>query len=421
MTIYIRNFLLSLILLIYTYIQFIFLSTTPVGFDEAWHMFIFSQSDTGEFFFQLRQIAHPPVYFFINHLISYVSNTPETYRLVSLCCNLAGIIVLSRILQSLKLDTFSFASILIFFAFSINQTIIACSIRGYALMNFLVLLSFLFLLKNQLQHFLLSAFLAIFTHFAACFIYLSLALLALIKFQKVSRKVAIFLIFTSLCLAGYLQITDHKVAKLSYLKEHFYYTGNLIDFFLTNIKSLFEHLFPELLVLPLLLLILLWIRKNKDFKEYFIALPFITLIAIFIASLMQLYPFGGHMRHQYILVLPAITALGIALAKTENKIFNRLICIFLLSVQILNTYQIKANNIGNNDFWSPQNAPLITKYQACNKTLILNFYQLAANPQIIQKINFIHALNPRLREYKIEGDFCTNDIKLLLHLSYSAT
>ena len=305
---------------------------TFIDFDEWQHVFMASGARWSDVAFELRTNAHPPLFFLLlRPLVFLAPQNAAVYRIISIAAGTGSIVVVALIARKI----FDSAAVQLLcaaaFALSADAIVISDEIRSYQLTVFLVLLAFLFWLemflpangvpvrKSPFVGFAISSSLAVSSHYSAVFFLGASLAVSLLLYARPMRK-SVWLFATAMavpCAVFGFQYFIHAAGQpiQGYLYD--FYRGytpseSAAAFVARNARNFFNLFSPLALrttatFLPLLLLCVaasawalskrLRTRKNAAAATL---LAGIMVLELLLASILQKYPFGGMLRHQYI-------------------------------------------------------------------------------------------------------------------------
>ncbi len=311
---------------------------TFIDFDEWQHLFMASSPRWSDLAFELRTNAHPPLFFLLLGGIVRLGNV-GLYRAISIGSGVGSIVLIGLIARRVLSSPILALVCAVAFALSADAIAISTEIRSYQLAIFLVLMAFLCWLAmfaktdgpigaRPCAGFAVFSSLAVSSHYSVAF-FLGACVAISIPFalalpRDSERKKSLWLMATALgfpCAIFACEYFVHAgVQPIQGYLADFYRGGTadetLFSFTVRNFRNFFNLFSPvELrndeaflaLVLPLLaagawiVLRRLRARRSKA-RESVSAIAFALVIAfaLYAASLARKYPFGGMLRHQYI-------------------------------------------------------------------------------------------------------------------------
>lgn len=318
-----------------------------IDYNSFWHVFIARNLSR-----EWRTLAHPPLYLLLLKAVQAVGHAPLVYRSIGIFSGAAAVYLFGRILEKLGART---AVVLVgaaAMALASNPIGLSLTIESYALCVVFILGSFFFYLdlvapgtapalRGRIAFAVLAA-LALLTHYFAG-LYLGACVAAPFLAAAISpssreslrrslpgRWKADALTFASLAGIGLFVyeifakswVGKPKGLPIFYFDRRF---ETLPHFLVRNFRNTFGLLVPVeatraryalagLALLFALVLVLAVAGKNSDPRRAMPALFSILLLfgGALLGSL-RLYPFGGAMRHQYLLYVFTLLAAFVAL------------------------------------------------------------------------------------------------------------
>lgn len=163
-------------------IRLVFINQHDFWFDEAVSMFVANQP-TSALLTTAALDNHPPLYFLLLKIWSMISTDYLFLRLLSIILGSATIAVAYKLFSKLTNDRIAFLATILF-ALSPLHVYYSTEVRMYSLLVLTTLLSILFYLKfiktrstNSLFYLFLASILALYTHYYAILVILSLNVL----------------------------------------------------------------------------------------------------------------------------------------------------------------------------------------------------------------------------------------------------
>jgi hypothetical protein len=318
----------------------------PLEFNSIWHVFIARNLSR-----EWHNIAHPPLYLVLLRAVQVFGHTVLVYRAISIVSGVAAVYLVGRVLQ--KLGTARQAARLGALAMGLagNSIYLSITVEAYALCIVFVLWSYLFYLDlfvptpalgaNRTAFAVLSCF-AVLTHYfaglylAACVAAPVLAAAVDRSYRKALRTalpgrwredVAMLLPPAFLGLILYELMAKNWIGSVKGLPA-FYFdrrTETAPHFLVRTLKNTSELLVPATLpraryalaglAISLIVVLLITARGARaDARRWAPALFFGSfLFGGAILGLLRLYPFGGAMRHQFLIFLFALLSAFVAL------------------------------------------------------------------------------------------------------------
>jgi uncharacterized membrane protein len=370
-----------------------------LGYDGFWHVFIARQSDWSHLWEEIRLNAHPPFFYLcLEAAIATFGTSLLVYRLVPIAATLAATWLVGRIVERASADRWLPAIAAFAFGSSLATVSIGLDVRAYALMVALVLAacsSFLELADSAFstaRHrarvlFALTTTLAVMTHYvAALFLVACFAapvLLGLVDQAYGSRLVrqgrrhlvANFLTLgvpAAILAIEYAAHIGARPRRFNHVRSFLFdpQREGSIEFVWRSTKSLLELFVPPLeyrpvastliangpqisgvaavLVVVAALAATTWLvcgtarsgcRRESISRRLLALLPAVMTILLVALALLERYPYGGPLRHQFFLF--PFTVIFIALLvdevslRTSRRIRALFVALFAL-VTLLN-------------------------------------------------------------------------------------
>jgi len=324
--------------------------TYYIEYDGYWHVFIAKQT-WSNLLVEYQATAHPPLFFFLLRGAIGLGDSRLIYRLVSILSALGAIFVIGRIARDVTGS--ALAAVLAAFVFGLSESaiVISLEVRSYMLCAFFMLLAF----ENYLKivslkpcqsdraariGFSVSLCLAILSHYSALF-FLMACLTAplclavvnaeyrarLFAFARARWSANLLTILPALAIGLALYWFQGRTfaTPLAYLSR-FYFdpagSESRIQFLLRNLQNTFDLFSPvrfEPALIPLCVfaaIAVYFARSQRDTRDIMASLTiaaFLLMLGAFmLASLRGRYPFGGGMRHQF-LMFPFLVLTAVAL------------------------------------------------------------------------------------------------------------
>ena len=335
----------------------IYLATLiPLSYDGLWHLFIAKQDTWAGMFNEQQLVTHPPLYFVLLRLACEFGATLLTYRAVSILAALGGVVLMWGIARKTTTHPWAPAAAAFAFAVSVPQVLVTLQLRSYMLCLFFVLWSFYYYLDviqgaggkvrwTTWLGFALPLLLAILSHYFAAFYLLTCVaapfFIATInanyrsrfpKFLGANFVPGLLSLLPIFAVLAYLYFTHMQqfAKRQGYLLQFYFdWTGSesAPRFFLRTTQNLFnllspisisgEHdFFPVVFLLIGVTVAAVFLLHTRQSDRHMVeGMPMVFALFIlggFIcASFVGVYPYGGHLRHQFLLypfVLLAIVA-----------------------------------------------------------------------------------------------------------------
>jgi hypothetical protein len=335
------DFLLLAIVLLSAIPRLYLGATQFVEYDGYWHVFVAQQDRWANFVWDWRQVVHPPLYFFLLRETLWIGKSDLAYRAISLLAGLVSIVVLGRIASKMMRSAMTPALAALAYGLAMPAIITSCEVRAYMLCTLFLLISYTFFLdmigreepggsvKGRIM-FVVSAMLACATeYYAAFFVVAVFALSVLVPVLRRSVplwkawawEAATYVpVFGVMVYLYAYHVSTHAVLQQHLLPFYYRSTGPepLGEFLLRNLQSTFDMFSPwpapgrtVFLIIAaalvaavcgtLWLLRRLWEPRNLAAAATVVVTTLI-LLEIIVASLKRVYPFGGFLRQQSLLI-----------------------------------------------------------------------------------------------------------------------
>ena len=321
----------------------------PVGYDGFWHLFAARNLAR-----EVSNVAHPPLYLLLLAACDRIASRPLAYRAVSIAAGTVSVLLVARVLEKLRLSPAVVALAAFAAALAPSAIVLSCEVRSYALCAMFVLLAFLCLLDlarwdrpcppRPRVGFAVFSSLALLSHYAAAFFVAASALapgLAAIvdpdarralRRRPWSRWVADAATFAVPALVAailFLALARPWVHSLSHLPQYYFRPAleSAAAFLIRTSSETLHLLWPVSLgsraveaaflgaAAVGLFLVAGWrgaIAALASERTIPAAMLLILLIGGAAAALAGRYPFGGAMRHQFLILLFAFLAVAVA-------------------------------------------------------------------------------------------------------------
>jgi hypothetical protein len=315
---------------------------TVISFDEWQHLFMAGSARWSDLSYELRTNAHPPLFFLLLRGILKLRNV-ALYRSVSIASGVGSIVVVGLIARKLFRSPAVQLLCAAVFALSADAISISAEIRSYQLTVFLVLLAFLFWLgmfhagdkkeedgKTRTRSgigFAICVSLAVSSHYSAVFFLAACLIVSVARIVK-SRLWPVAAAMLVPCTVFAVEYFVHASVQpvQGYLAD--YYFGGTpgetwLSFAIRNFGNFFNLFSPIELhspsaFIPVILLLCAagaWALMTPARSRPAILLAAVMTVELLAAALARKYPFGGMLRHQYI-VGPFLLIAGFAILDT---------------------------------------------------------------------------------------------------------
>ncbi|HUP24571.1 MAG TPA: hypothetical protein VNB06_16715 [Thermoanaerobaculia bacterium] len=319
-----------------------------LGYDSLWHVFIARQESWPNFWREVQDNAHPPLFYLLLKLaVEALGTSLLVYRAVSIGAIVVATILVGRIAKTVTGSGWWGVVAGAAFGLSSNAIEIGLEVRAYAVAVALLLVAFGAYLgwlrtppeRSALREqalFSVALTAAVVTHYSA-FFFLAAATSALgvlcccerswraraaLEWKVARRRMATGLMFGVPALAAVISYTIHVklwVQRFNHLPGFLYESGNesILEFVVRTAGSLVLLMSPDVgdgatwLALAVGLVAgAVWLATRRVFRAslamvVFVVLAVMVLLNLF-AALAGRYPFGGHLRHE-IFLFPFVT------------------------------------------------------------------------------------------------------------------
>lgn len=373
-----------------------------IEYDGYWDIFIASQNTWNTLRWELAQTAHPPLFYLFLKLPLLVDSTRLVCRSIPLLAGLGSIILVGKIVGTLSRQPFSGPLAALAFGGSMAAIVMSVEVRPYMLATFFVLAAFhqyVTLLRADAEtspgaetRFTVFSILALLTHYYTAFFLMACAVYpAAVAVANREYRCALLIYLTKrrvglatralaiVSVAGCLYAAhgSRLLLLLNHLPEHYYQPGRetLLSFLLRNAHNTFNLFAPipiprgeDFLSLAMTFVVLLVLafhltpfhRKTEDVPAA-APLSFSLLIVglIVIASVMGKYPFGGRLRHQFIVFPFLLTGFYVFLDRLaglvkEERFRKQILVLCAMAVAYLSVNQIRAFPVLSKDHSADQ-------------------------------------------------------------------
>lgn len=332
-----------------------------IDYDGWWHVFIARASPWAQFWVDVHDNAHPPVFYLLLRAVTWLGSERLVYRSLSIVAAVVAVYVIGRIASRVFRTAGVALVCALAFGLALSTVVMACAVRSYMLSVALVLIAFRLYLdlvdprrdpsERTRVWFAVALSSAIVTHYSAIFFAAVAAALPCLYAavdgpyrawlgERLRRRwrdvVATILPIAAVIVAVYLTHLSSFDAPMSHTAQ-FYPTAEesaagllrgSLSFLSRSVVAEIDLLSPlsiaalpaaaramvVLLVTALGAGLLLVLGRRPDWVVA--AAPTATLallvVAVMAAALLGRYPFGGFLRHQFIL-FPFVVLSGFAL------------------------------------------------------------------------------------------------------------
>ena len=315
-------------------------ATQFVEYDGYWHIFAAQQDRWRNFVWDVRNLAHPPLYYLLLRWTLWLGTSHLAYRAIPLLAALGSVVAIGRIASKAMRSALTPPLVALAYALALPGIIVACEVRAYMLCSFLLLIAYTFFLDaiqaadpsasvRPRVFFAASAALACLTEYYAVFFLAAVfgigMLLTVFRRREPllnawAREGATFAPAGAAIVWLYFVQFSKQVVVQGHLLP-FYYDPKGQEtrgrFLLRNLQGAFDLFSPWpapsrsafLAIAGGLLLAVcgtLWLlRRVGEPKNLAAAATVVTTILILaqlmVASVIRVYPFGGFLRQQFVL------------------------------------------------------------------------------------------------------------------------
>jgi hypothetical protein len=322
-----------------------------IGYDSYWHIFIARQDLWPNFWREVRDNAHPPLFYFLLRLASlWIGPTYLAYRAVSIAATVASAALVAAIVWRTTTNRALAVVAVAAFGFAYGAIMIGLEVRAYALSTAFTLLAFMFYLdwlraparRVTLRTpigFALAATAAVLTHYST-FFFLAAAIATPVALAIVSSRwrrrlvatiaarpwptVAMFAVPIVVAVAAYvIHVALWGGGRLNHVPEFMFNpaterpwwfvvrnTVNLAAIVLPGGSEFVSGLYTAAQVIALAViggtalagLLQLGRAKTPRFAAVPIVVTAVMVVLNAVGGLTYRYPYGGVARHEFFLV-----------------------------------------------------------------------------------------------------------------------
>jgi hypothetical protein len=352
-------------------------ATQFIEYDGYWHVFIAMQDDWDIFWREYQDNFHPPLFYLLLKLSLLLGRSVLVYRAISILTGIAAVFLIGKIAQKVSLWRPTVAIAALAYGFAVPSIVMSIEVRAYMLCVFFVLVSLYYFLDIFEDHgqararigFAVFAVLAICSHYSAFFyVFACVLAAAVVDFASYRRNLprrvlldlATFAPVIGVARELYNSHAGQYAAVADHIKEFYFQPGgeeSVIAFLLRNAHQLFNSFSPLglesreafLAVLAGLSFAAAWalylmrrpLPENKRAAAVAL-LGALMLGAIIASAILGKYPFGGNLRHQFILFPFAVLCGCIVLDRFASAIPGRRARAVLAAAAILLTAGVLA-------------------------------------------------------------------------------
>lgn len=321
-------------------------------YDEHWHIFAAAAQPLSQFVAELRELAHPPLSYIALRLCLWFGDTGSylAARLVSLLPGLLSLPVVYVCARRLQLGRLLSLLGVLIMALSPAHVLVSVVTRGYSLATLFVLCTYAAFLERvrhpdrlgALYATFLFAMLAMWTEYSAWFAIAAIGMVPLIARQRrlfVDGRALRWFFASAVLMLAYLAFSV-GIGSYGHIAPFLPDGGPLWRFALLAVArdlTLFTllpvSLWAAAAVLVFATVILLpevraGLRQDGDLGRA--SAPLILaqlLVLLFVLALIRIYPFGGEVRHQFVLFPFFLFALLRVLDRLQRALHKALRCV----------------------------------------------------------------------------------------------
>jgi len=337
-------------------------AVSRIEYDGWWHVYIARVSDWPAFWREVSSNAHPPLFFLLLKLATWCLGWSRlAYRAVSIASGVVSVYLVGLIAFRLLRTRFMVVLATLAFATSTVTVIIANEVRSYMLAGMFLLLAMVFYLDllgsaaNRLRSrvlFSTALTLAVLSHYSILFVLPIFVVMPVVlmlgvpiegrreaatRLRDLPGHLAVLGLPLAVAAAEYFfHIRKfHGTTAFSYLKRFFYEPGEPVWSYLLRVSAdeigLFAPFDPGRFPPPLQILAIVVVvvgivalarilREEGDPVAAVVPVTAVLLTCgLAAASLIGRYPFGGTLRHQYIVFPLALISLALLVDRWVDR------------------------------------------------------------------------------------------------------
>jgi hypothetical protein len=299
-----------------------------VEFDGWFHLFVSRAESLRTFHPDWHKTAHPPLYFLLLEATSLLGRSWLAYRVPSILAGLVSVFLVGKIAERTTASRIYGVLAAAAFGLSSATVTVSCEVRSYTLAVAFMLAAFLWFLDDKPVLFAAAVIAGILSLYATAF-FLVAAIIVGVAYRRRRAFLLSYLAPVLVLAVAYRFHMYRWTHPLNHLPE-FYFDPtreSRLAFLLTGIRqeiSLFSPIaFPSRWVIPLSIALIVaavaglifLLRKRASAATATVAMTIVLCALIAGASLLGKYPFGGQLRHQFLiypfLVLGAVSVIGV--------------------------------------------------------------------------------------------------------------
>jgi hypothetical protein len=309
-----------------------------IEYDGWWHIFISRSDSWRNFYIDSQNTAHPPLYFLLLRTFSFLGTSRLAYRAVSIIAGLVAVFMVGKIAERITASRAIGALAAAGFGLSATNVVMSCEVRAYTLATAFMLVALYFYLRivslrgglSDALGFSAAVIAGMLSLYAAAFFYVAAVCTPLViaLFRPAYRHALISYFRTRWILPATLAAPAAVLGvayryrirlwahPLNYMPQ-FYFDpgrGTWPAFVLNGVMREFNLFSPfavtsQQMALPLAMALLsvamVMLIVTLRARRVETAVPVVTLVLliaqILSASLLQRFPFGGELRHQFLI------------------------------------------------------------------------------------------------------------------------
>ena len=280
-----------------------------IEYDGWWHVFV-SRAETLQTFHEdWHKTAHPPLYFLLLKMFSFLGTSWLAYRAVGIAAAIVAVFLVGKIAERITSSRILGVIAAAGFGLSTATVIVAGEVRAYMLAIAFVLLAFDAYLAGRKWLFCAALTAALMTLYATVFFFAAMFLVAIAqrrwKFWPAFVPPALFLA------AAYQHHIYQWVRLTNHLPEFRFDPGDdtvagfLLEGFRKEFNLFSSFAVPEAFALPLAIVLLaaavVALMVTLRARDVTVAVLLLLVAQTVLAAFLGKYPFGGELRQQYLI------------------------------------------------------------------------------------------------------------------------
>jgi hypothetical protein len=335
-----------------------------IGYDGYWHVFIARQDTWVNFWFEVLHNAHPPLFYFLLGQTLVFGKTALTYRALGILAAIGSSFLIGRIVRRSGASAPIAMLVSVAFLVSSSSLLVGLEVRSYMLATFFSLIAFRGLLDLMADGFAgpdrtarlsfgLGILLALLTHYSAAFVLAACVAAPVCLFvvssdyrrrltDGLQQQAVANLATLALPVIGVLLVAAHSISysgRLNHVPEFLYNPArqSAAAFLLEQSSNLAAMFVPfatgqpaqnlTLLALAAFSVLVPWrcARGATNPPLWAPAIATATIGSLLaLAGLLGRYPYGGELRHQYVVFPFLVLAVGVAVGAMVVCLHQRL-------------------------------------------------------------------------------------------------